>query len=299
MTVVRADFYSLFRRLTSAMGAGSSSSFTTVLDDPRRSAGEFFTSIQAADDEVCTLICESEGHGFRPLFLSTTGDLAHGSTLPDRIGPITQVKITTGGNEAAGIFDKNLSLADIERWRRNTESLYGPDHDTAGSSLGGYYIQLGDEIFFTGSSAKAKMATYARISRDVTDGAMVSPTKVLTGTLLATATDAGAGVLVEGAGASGVPLVSRVDVFTDASTVTLRDANASGGSITGKTVTIAKLQSPQNYEDAVLAIAVMNQVKRGDTVQFLSEWKQAANAYRGWIGSGRVTVPSLEMAQAA
>jgi hypothetical protein len=284
------------------MGANTASSFTAVLDDPRRSPGELFASLQAADDEICTLIGEGEGGQFRPLFLSDTNDLNHGDTLPDRLGPLTQVKIkyvSTDSDYKSGKFDKDLTLADIERWRANTGDIYGADHDAANSSLSGFYVILGDEIYFTGYRAKGKVATYTRLSRDVTDGAMVSPTKVLTGTLVATSADVGAGVIVDGAGAAGVPLVSRIDVFTNSGSVTLRDANVSGGSITGKTITIAKLQSPQNYEDALLAFAVMQQVKRGDTVQFAAQYQSAAQGYRSWIMSGRVTLPTLEMAQAA
>lgn len=303
MTTARVDFYTVYRRLAASLGAVPSSSFTAVLDDPRRSPGELFTSTQAADDEVCTLTGEGEGGQFRPLFLVDTGDLSHGDTLPDRLGPMTQVKIkyvSTDTDYKAGKFDKGLSLADLERWRANVGSIYGPNHDVANSSLSGYYLELGDEIYLTGYRAKGKIAVYTRLSRDVTDGAMVSATKTLTSATAAfTSADASGCALVDGAGLLGVPLVSRIDAYTNGTTVTLRDANLSGGNITGKTVTIAKLQSPQNYEDALLALAVMNQVKRGDTLPFAAQWDSAAKMYRGWIASGRVTLPTLEMAQAA
>lgn len=302
MPVTRVDFYTLYRRLVAALNAGSASSFTAVLDDPRRSPGELFASVQAADDEVCTLRAETEGGSFRTLFLSETAELSHGDALPDRLGPITQVKIqhVSGGAWRAGKFDKGIDLADIERWRDNVGSIYGANHNADNSSLSGFYLVLGDEIFFTGHRAKAKAATYARTSRDVTDGAMTAASKNLTSATAAfTAADAGGAALVEGAGASGAPLVSRVDAYTNSTTVVLRDANASGGGITGKAVTIAKLQAPQTDEDAVLAFAVSRQIKNGDAVRFAELWLRAAESYRARIKNGEETLPKLELAQAA
>lgn len=301
MATTRCDFYQVYRRLASGLGANVSSQFTAVLDDPRRSAGELFGSAQAADDEVCTLIGESQGNGFRPLFLSDSVDLSYGDTLPDRLGPLAQVRIkhiSTDSDYKAGKFDRNLTLADIERWRANTGGIYGADHDAANSLLSGFYLELGDEIFFTGYRARGKVATYTRTSRDVTDGAITATLKVLTSaTAVFTSADVGAGVLIEGAGVAGVPLVSRIDTFTNSTTVSIRDA--AGTTVSGKTVTIAKLQSPQNYEDAVLAIAMINQVKRGDTVPFANIYAQAVGSYVGRIKAGEQTIPKLEIAQAA
>lgn len=223
MTTARVDYTALLKRLTAAMGAAVASTFTLALDDPRRSADEIAAAGQAADDEVCTLICESEGSGFRPLFLTDSADLSHGDKLPDRIGPPAQVQIkhlSTDSDYKAGKFDKSLALADIERWRANTDSLYG----TSAIVTLGYYLILGDELFFTGYRAKAKVATFTR--------------------------------------------------------------------------SVGTMQSPQNYEDAVLAIAITNLVKRGDNSPFAQQYVGTAKAYRGWISAGKTVVPALEMAQA-
>lgn len=301
MTTTRADFYWNYKRLISALNAGTASSFTTVLDDPRRSCGELFASLQAADGEICALIGETEGQPYRPLFLSDTAELSHGDTLPDRLGPLTQVKIKHVSSDSdfkAGKFDKDLTLADIERWRANTSSIYGASHNAANSLLSGYYIELGDEIYFTGHKAKAKAATYTRASREITDGAMTSDSANMTslGNQFLSG-DAGAGVLVPGAGASGVDLVSRIDVFTNTGSVTLRDA--AGGSVSGKRVIIAKLQTPQDMENGLLAIAMLNQIKRGDNPPFANLWAQAAQNTVARIKSGEKTIPNLEVAQAA
>jgi hypothetical protein len=309
MTTVRADFYWNYKRLVSALNGGSASSFTTVLDDPRRSYGEVFAALAAADDEVCTLIGETEGHGFRPLFLIDIGgssgisELDHGDTLPERLGPITQVKIkyTSDASEwHAGKFDKDLSLADIERWRGNAGSIYGANHNAASSSLSGFYIEIGDEIYFTGYRAKGKVALYTRASRDVTDGAMTSGSTTLSSATAAfTTADEGSGVLIDGAGASGVQLVTRLNTRSSATAVVLQDANASGGSISGKPVTIAKLQTPKSLENGLLAIAVENMVKRGDNPPFANQWMQLAENARQRIQRGEKTIPNVVMAQAA
>jgi hypothetical protein len=302
MAVTRADFYTSYRRLVSALNGGTASSFTAVLDDPRRSPGELFASLQAADDEICTLIGETEGYGYRPLFLSETSDLNHGDTLPDRLGPITQVKVkylSTDSDYKAGKFDKDISLADIERWRANTGTLYGANHSAANSSLSGFYLPLGDEIYFTGHRAKGKIATYTRTSREVVDGAMTATSKNLTSVTAAFVTpgDIGAGVLVDGAGVSGTPLVSRIDTYSISTVVVLRDAAST--TVSGKSVVIAKLQTPQDLENGLLAIAMLNQIKRGDNPPFANLWAQAAESAVRRIKSGEKTIPSLELAQAA
>jgi hypothetical protein len=301
MAVTRADFLNVYKRLVSSLNAGVSSSFTAVLDDPRRSAGELFASISAADDGLCTLIAETEGHGYRPLFLTDSSVLTHNDQLPDRLGPAVQIKIkyVSGGDYRPAKFDKDLTLADIDRWRENTGSLYGAAHNAANSSTAGYCLIIGDGIYFTGHEAIAKIGVYTRRSREVTDGAMTTGSKTLTGTLAAGATDVGAGVLVEGAGASGVFLVSRIDAVGGTGTVTLRDANASGGNITGKYVVIASLQAPQSYENGVLALAVESQVKRGDTVPFAELWLKAAERARARVRANEETIPNAELAQAA
>jgi hypothetical protein len=294
MTVTRADFYWNYKRLVSALNGGTAGSFTTVLDDPRRSPGELFASLQAADDEICTLIAETEGQGYRPLFLSdTSGDLAHGATLPDRLGAMAQVKVKhlpTDSDYKAGKFDKDLTLADIERWRADLDGNY--------SGQLGFYLELGDEIYFTGYRAKGKIATYTRLSREVTDGAISATTKNLTSATAAfTSADVGGAALVDGAGTSGVPLVSRIDTYTNATTVILRDAAVT--TVSAKSVVIAKLQTPQDLENGLLAIAMLNQIKRGDNPPFASLWAQAAQSAVARIKSGERTIPNLEIAQAA
>lgn len=303
MAVTRADLYWMYKRLLSALNGGTASTFTAVLDDPRRSPGELFASLQAADDELCSLLAETEGHGYRSLFMADSAVLAHSDTLPDHLGPVGQLRIkhlAADSDYKAAKFDEGLSLADIERWRANTGTIFGPGHTTAASSLSGYGIILGNEVYFTGSSAITKIATYTRTARDVTDGAMTTGSKDLTSaTAVFVAGDVGAGVIVDGGGVAGVQLVSRIDSRTNGTTVVLRDANASGGNISAKTVLMAKLQTPQDLENGLLAIAMLNQIKRGDSPPQAQLWAQAAQSAVARIKAGQTTIPALEVAQAA
>jgi len=129
---------------------------------------------------------------------------------------------------------------------------------------------------------------------------MSSGVKVLTSATAAfTANDAGGAAMVEGAGASGVVLVSRIDTYTNSTTVALRDANASGGGISGKNVTIAKLQAPQNYSNGLLVIAGASLFKWGDNNPFIELCVSQVEGYRARIRGGEKTLPALEMTQAA
>jgi hypothetical protein len=300
VAVTRTDFYTVAKRLVSALNGGTAGEFTLVLADPRRSLGEIFSAIQAADDDVCRAIAETEGHGLRSLFMADSADLEHGDTLPDHLGPTAQLRIqrVTGGDFLAARFDKDLTLADIENWRANPGQMYGPDHDAAGSLVSGYGLVLGGEAFFTGHKARAKLANYERASRTVTDASMSAASKNLSSATAAfTADDVGGAALIDGAGAGGAPLLSRIDSRTGATLVSLRDAASTA--VSGKTLTVAKLQSPQSLEDAVLCRAMTHLPKRGDNLPFHSVFVQEGINYLNMIKGGAITVPPLEVAQAA
>jgi len=303
MAVTRCDLYWLFKRLVAAVNAAPAGTFTPVLDDPRRSPGEILAALQAADDEVCTLLASTEGHGYRSLFTADSTDLSHGDQLPDHLGPPGQLKIkhtSADSDYKAAKFDEHLSLADIERWRANPGSIYGANHDASGSVLSGYGRIIGKEVFFTGHRAKAKLATYTHLSREVTDAAMNTGSKTLNSATAAfTAADAGGAALVDGGGASGVPLLSRIDAYVGATSVTLRDANASGGNISAKAAVVAKLQAPQDLEGAVFCLAMTMMPKRGDSSPFLEVFVRGAETRMGAIASGALVVPNTEAAQAA
>jgi len=85
--------------------------------------------------------------------------------LPDHIGAPGQVRIkiaSTDTDYKAGKHDEALGLGDIERWRLNSNGIYGANHDTTNSPIGGYYIIAASEIFFTGYRARVQLANVAR-----------------------------------------------------------------------------------------------------------------------------------------
>jgi hypothetical protein len=163
MTVARVDLTKVTKRVVSALNAGVAGTYAVTVADDRRSAGEITDALLAADAQVCLAVCETTGHGYRALFF---GDftLGNGDVLPDRIGAPAHIMIThvSGESPRAGAFDKDLSVADIERWRANAGALYGASVGAASSSLNGFYVVSGERLFYTGFSATVTAAVFVR-----------------------------------------------------------------------------------------------------------------------------------------
>lgn len=304
MAVTRCDTGVLMGRAIAALNAAPAATWSLTVstsDDQRRNNIEILRAIIAADARVCRARAATLGGTYRSLFLSDIPTpLDHGEALPDRIGPIEQVRIklvSTDTDYEAGKFDKDLTLADIERWRNNTGSLYGANHNAANSVLSGFYIEQGDQVFFTGYRLTTKIATFTRLLREATDGAMTNGSKTLTATATFTTADVGAVAVVEGAGASGVPLVSPIDAYVGATSVTLRDA--ASATVSGKRVTIAKCQAPESDEDTVLGLALGSLVKEGDSGVFTPTIVQDARAEVALIEQRAYPVQPLQMTQGA
>jgi hypothetical protein len=160
-------------RLIQALNAGQASTWTTTLAsvpawqaDDRRSDTEIDKAVLAADARVCVARASTLGDGYRSLFLNDSGSIVHGAKIPDHLGPIEQVVIqhVSGGTFKAGKFDEHLELADIENWRENVGGIYGINHDASGSSISGFYIEHGSQLFYTGSDAKCLIANVTRTS---------------------------------------------------------------------------------------------------------------------------------------
>jgi hypothetical protein len=168
MAITRCDLATVRGRLIAALNAATAATWiTSGVTDTRRNDTELTNIILAADARICAARAARVGDGYRSLFLGLSASIAHGSTIPDHLGPIEQVTIkyvSSDSDYKAGKFDASLSLADIERWRANTSSRYGAAHDAASSVLSGYYIRRGSQLFYTGSDAKALIATFARSS---------------------------------------------------------------------------------------------------------------------------------------
>jgi hypothetical protein len=168
MAIVRCDLTTLQGRVIAALNAAPAAAWATTIaatDDPRHNTTEIQKAILAADTTVCKARASTLGDGYRSLFLTDSGDLTHGSVLPDHLGDIEQVRIkyvTSDSDYKAGKFDESLEVADIENWRANVGSIYGANHNAADSVLSGYYIVQGDQIFFTGHVARCQVANVVR-----------------------------------------------------------------------------------------------------------------------------------------
>lgn len=167
MAITRCDLAAIRGRLIAALNSAPAATWATTIsatDDARRNTTELTNIVLAADARVCETRASCIGDGYRSLFLSLSASIAHGSVIPDHLGPIEQVTIqlVAAGSFVAGKFDKDITLADIERWRSNTDSRYGAAHNAAGSITAGYYIRRGSQLFYTGNDAKAQIATFTR-----------------------------------------------------------------------------------------------------------------------------------------
>jgi len=168
MAVTRCTLATVRGRLIAAVNAAPAATWATTIsssNDNRRNDTELDNIILAADARICQARAKKVGDGYRSLFLSLSASIAHGGTIPDHLGPIEQVTIkhvTSDPDYKAGKFDASVSLADIERWRANTGTRYGANHNAANSVLSGFYIRRGSQLFYTGFDAKCLLATFTR-----------------------------------------------------------------------------------------------------------------------------------------
>lgn len=167
MAITRVDIFVATARAISALNAGTASAFDGTVADERRATGEIEAAILAADARVCRARASRYGDGYRSLFLALSASIPHGSVIPDHLGPIEQVVIKHASADSAykaGKTDPFLTLADIENWRAQGAALYGAAHDASGSAVAGYYREVGGQLFYTGSDAKAYLANFTRTS---------------------------------------------------------------------------------------------------------------------------------------
>lgn len=168
MAITRVDLATVRGRLIASLNAAPAATWATTItatDDARRNATELDKIILAADARVCAARAAKVGDGYRSLFLGLSTSIAHGTAIPDHLGPIEQVTIkyaTADTVYRAGKFDPSLSLDDIERWRTNEGARYGASHTALNSILSGYYIRRGSQLFYTGADAKVLIATFTR-----------------------------------------------------------------------------------------------------------------------------------------
>jgi hypothetical protein len=167
MAITRCTLSVVRGRLIAAVNAAPAATWATTVsssNDNRRNDTELDNIILAEDARICVARASRVGDGYRSLFLSLSASIAHGSVIPDCLGPPEQIMIqrVAAGTYDAGVFDASLTLADIERWRANIGTRYGAAHNAANSVISGYYIRRGKQLFYTGNDAKAQIANFVR-----------------------------------------------------------------------------------------------------------------------------------------
>ncbi len=214
-------------RCIAALNAAPAATWATTLtsdDDNRRSETEIDKAINGADTQVCIAIAETLGHPYRPQFTEDT-ELAHGEEIPTHLGPLEMIRIQLydGGPLVTG---REKDAEDIDAYRNDTLFLYDPiAHDQQGSSLGGYFKVVGNEIRYTGFTCFAMLANFLRY----------------------------AGIC----------------------------------------------QAPENYEDAVFSLAMMNLIKEGDNAPYANIHMAQGQGYLNQIRGGATVLQPVQVAQSA
>lgn len=168
MAITRCLLSTVLGRLIAAVNAAPAATWATTVsatNDKRRNDTELTNIILAADARICAARARRRGDGYRSLFLSLSASITNGSELPDSLGTpeYILIKHATGDTDyRPGVFDSDLSVADINRWRANVGSRYGAAHDAANSVLSGYFRLMSRQLFYTGADAKAQIATFTR-----------------------------------------------------------------------------------------------------------------------------------------
>jgi hypothetical protein len=300
-----ASIVSAVKQLVAARNANAANSAQTaglygfVLNDARRSLWEFAEAALEADGEIVTAILETVGHWARPDYLAESDPIAHGAEIPAHVGEIGRVLIQRSSGALYLPARGRRPGADIERYRANTGGVYGATvHTDAGSPLAGYYdISEEDVLFYTGFSAKVRLATYSRAFRATLDGAITAPTKTLSSPLGGfTSADNGSLAVIQGAGVSGVDFASEI-LNGSGTTATLADA--AGTTVTAATLWVARLQSPAAYLAGIVRLALPKLYKEGDDAGLQSNHvAQAAEIIQMVRRNARV-VPDVVMGEKA
>lgn len=148
------------RAVTSAINAGTASTWGVTLNDQRFSAGEIQHAIVSADSDVVHAILNSPKNPFRAGLMQASSTLSNGDEIPDSTGEYGPVEIDIAGTDS-WVVGSPTNLDDIEMMRRNPNNMFGATlHNQAGSPLGGYYHILHPKIYFTGTSARVWIGSF-------------------------------------------------------------------------------------------------------------------------------------------
>jgi hypothetical protein len=252
-----------------ANASATAGQYSFLLNDSRRSLWEFVEAALEADEEIVTAIDETVGHWARPDYLAESDEIAHGSEIPTHVGEVGKVLIQRAAGEDFLPARGKRSAAEIERYRANTgtypNDVYGKTvHTAAGSPLAGYYdISEEDVLFYTGLSAKVRLANYVRSLRVTLDAVTAGGTKGLESPLGGfSSADNGSLAVVAGAGVGGVDFAS--EILSGAGTSAIL-ADVVPATVSAATLWVARLQSPAAYLPLVVRLALPKLYKEGDS----------------------------------
>lgn len=165
------DLSTCQKRVTALLGANAKNAdgsmiYSTVVADDRRHATEISDEVTEAALAVLHAIARSTRSGFRGALVAEV-DVNHGARIPDHIGPIGVVKIQRFDGDTFRKGERRPA-AEIESLRENRHNLYAEvahdqqDDEGNPSPISGFYDDLNDELFYTGSLAHVPIATVAR-----------------------------------------------------------------------------------------------------------------------------------------
>jgi hypothetical protein len=125
LTIAANQVAAILNAIDPTQYTSSSVSLVTLLNDTeRRAVYELYDAIASADGDVCTLICQTPGHGHRKDFFASSNGVAHMSQLNSRIGPIESVVfVMSGGTRNASRPAQEFDKIEIDYEIVNAEGL--------------------------------------------------------------------------------------------------------------------------------------------------------------------------------
>jgi hypothetical protein len=156
-----ADETRVRMRVTEILNLCAPSTYSTTISDRNKTRNTLAIAdfVVEAGLEICRAIAERPNE-FRSAFLATSSPItASGDPLPAHIGPLDSVRITPYTGATYTIEGARRDRDRVEAWRLNPSKVYDPkNHNTAGSTLAGFYDVWEDKFYFTGESAVIKYA---------------------------------------------------------------------------------------------------------------------------------------------
>lgn len=148
-------------------------SYAVATTDQQKYAPQDLTdALLQADIEICRIIQETVGHGFRAQYGSMVGPIAYGATIqahPGKLGSV-EIQITAGSAWHPGILAEDLGV--VRKVKLNPDGMYG----SATENEGLYYISEDLKIYYIGTDARLFVPTDLVIAAALQSPAVYEPT---------------------------------------------------------------------------------------------------------------------------